>query len=109
MDHLCNFQEHLVNITASLLPHRERVSALLPRISESTPPGYRSLSTSQVTPSLKSPVRGSIVPNTGQTSNPVTTVQNPGSSSGSPISSTTRGKPPAQVVLVVSGVTSSIR
>ena len=48
-----------------------------------------------------------MVHNPGQPSNPVTTVQNPGSSSGSPISSTTRGKPPAQVVSMISGVTSS--
>ena len=56
MDYLHNFQEHLVNIIASPSPHREPLSALLPRLSDSTPPGYRSLSMSQANPSFISPV-----------------------------------------------------
>ena len=64
---------------------------------------------SQASLSLTSPVRGSIVPNLGQPSNSVTTVQNPGSSSGSPVSSSTGGKPPTQVASLVSGFTYSTR
>ena len=64
---------------------------------------------SEASLSLTSPVQGSIVPNLGKPSNPITTVQNIGSSSGSPVSSSNGGKPPAQVASVVSGVTSSTR
>ena len=85
------------------------MSSLLPHFSESVPSENRSLSTSQVTHSLTSPVQRSIVPNLDQPSNPVTTVQNPGSSASSPIYSSTGGKPLAQVASVVSGVTYSTR
>ena len=109
MDHLRNLQEHLANITASPLHHQEPMLNLLPHLSESTPPEYRSLSTSQVTRSLTSLVRYSIVPNLGQPSNLVTTVQNPGSSSGSLIPSSIGRKTPTQVASMVSGVMSSTR
>ena len=104
-----DFQEILVNIVASPLPHKEPMLDLLPWMSESVLSRYRSLSTSQVTHSLTSLVQGSIVPNLDQPSNPVTIVENPSSSAGSPISHSSRDKPLTKLTLVVSGVTSSTR
>ena len=103
------FQEHLVNINASPIPHWEPMSAILPHLLESTPSRYYPLSSSQLTPSLTSLARGSIVHDSSQSSNPVTTVSNPGSTSGSLVPSTTGEKPPSQVASIVSGVTSSTR
>ena len=94
LDIMCDFQERLEKIVSSPLPHKEPMSDLLPRPLESIPSGYRSLSTSQVTHSLTSPVKRSIVPNPYQPPNLFTTIQNPGSSDVSPVSSCTRWKPP---------------
>ena len=46
IDHLCNAQENLTNITVSPLPHRAPMSSLLPHLPEITLLGYHSLSLS---------------------------------------------------------------
>ena len=67
---------------------RRRSFSPLPNCSETTPQGYRALSSSQMDPSLVSLARVSIYYDLGQPSIPTPSVPNHGYASGAPIYST---------------------
>ena len=76
---------------------------------ETTLPGYHRISSSLVAPSLGSSAQVSVDYDLGQKSIPTAPIPNPGSTYSYPISSTSGGKSPSQVVSLVCGVTSSAR
>ena len=71
------------------------------------PQGYHALSSFQIAPSLGSLAQVLVAFDLGKPSIPNPSVPNPGFAYSYPISSTTRGKPLAQVVSLLSGVTYS--
>ena len=92
-----NFQERMDRVLDTPIPHKEPMSALLPRLSDAWPSGYSPLA-ENFAPIDDVPPRGMYPRNPGQTSNP--TVVNPRFVSSPPINFVAGGKSSAQMVVV---------
>ena len=95
LNRACNLLERMDRVMATPIPHKEPMSALLPRLTDPWPSGYSPLSDD-------APSHGLSPRDPIQTSNP--TFLNPRSVSSHPIPSIAGTKPSAQVVFVPSNI-----